>query len=114
MCHAWSTTPAYDLVTHCVGIQVVEPGASRVTIAPQLMGLDWAEGAIPTIRGVVEAGWSWDETAGDLLIWFVAPRGVQVDIIPPKINGRSPKLSVKVTPKKPKKVGEERFQCHYG
>ena len=61
LCHARCTTPAYDLATHCLGVRISKPGATEVTIIPHPMGLNWAEGVVPTIKGNIKIRWEWDE-----------------------------------------------------
>lgn len=50
-CHAWGGTPAYQIVRSIFGVEILEPGAAAVRIAPEFGGLDFAEGAVPTVRG---------------------------------------------------------------
>jgi hypothetical protein len=52
-CHAWSATPTYDLSTHVLGVRPGAPGYTSVRVDPCLGDLQWAEGAVPTPRGLV-------------------------------------------------------------
>jgi hypothetical protein len=90
LCHAWCTTPAYDLATHCLGAQIVAPGATRVLIAPHPMGLTWAEGTVPTAQGLVHVRWEWDDTNRQLLVQWVAPLGILIECQAPAIEGMQP------------------------
>lgn len=56
--HAWATAPANVVQRHVVGVEVIEPGAARVRIAPQPGGLSRFEAKVPTIRGAVEVSYS--------------------------------------------------------
>ncbi|MEX2680178.1 MAG: alpha-L-rhamnosidase N-terminal domain-containing protein [Candidatus Sigynarchaeota archaeon] len=49
--HAWSATPAYDLLTHVLGIKPTKPGFDEFTIKPELHDLQWARGTFPSIKG---------------------------------------------------------------
>jgi len=56
--HAWGTAPANVVQRHVAGVQVIEPGAARVRIAPQPSGLEGFEAKVPTIRGPVTVSYS--------------------------------------------------------
>lgn len=94
-CHAWCTTPAYDLSTHWLGIKPASPGFETVEISPTFMGLNQVSGIFPSIRGSIEV--SWKKTPIN--------EGVQIDIkvvIPPQITKGFfiiPALDGKVTQK---------------
>jgi alpha-L-rhamnosidase len=49
--HAWSATPAYDLLSHVIGIKPSKPGFEVFTIQPELHDLEWARGTFPSIKG---------------------------------------------------------------
>lgn len=51
--HAWSATPAYDLLAHVLGIKPTMPGFEAFTIQPELHRLDWARGTFPSIKGPI-------------------------------------------------------------
>jgi alpha-L-rhamnosidase len=53
LCHGWASGPTAWLTTYVLGIQVVEPGAKVVRIAPNLGDLTFAEGTYPTPYGEV-------------------------------------------------------------
>jgi alpha-L-rhamnosidase len=52
-CHAWGTAPANVIPRHLVGVEVIRPGASEISIAPKPGNLDWFRAVVPTIRGGV-------------------------------------------------------------
>jgi hypothetical protein len=56
-CHAWGSWIMVDLLTAVLGVTPAEPGFARVTIRPQPMGLSWARGSVPTVRGEVKVSW---------------------------------------------------------
>ena len=53
-CHAWSSTPTYDLTAHVLGVQPLEPGFRRTRIAPYFGELTSVAGRVPTPLGVIE------------------------------------------------------------
>jgi alpha-L-rhamnosidase len=52
--HAWSATPAYDLLTYICGIKPVAPGFEEFVIAPEFHDLEWAKGIFPSIQGNIQ------------------------------------------------------------
>ena len=60
-CHGWSTTPTFDLSTEVLGVAPLEPGFSRVRIAPQPVDLAWAKGVFPTVKGDMAVSWQRDD-----------------------------------------------------
>lgn len=56
--HAWGTAPANVVQRHVAGVEVIEPGAARVRIAPQPGDLSRFEAKVPTIRGAVSVSYS--------------------------------------------------------
>jgi len=81
LCHAFSATPVYQLSTHILGVQPLEPGFARFRIAPQPCDLEYARGMYPTVLGAVRVSWRKNETAMELE--FEVPAGAIADVIPP-------------------------------
>jgi alpha-L-rhamnosidase len=54
LCHGFSASPTYQLSRRVLGVSPDAPGWRSVIVTPDLAGLDFAEGAVPTIRGDVE------------------------------------------------------------
>jgi len=53
LCYSASAGPTAWLTEHVLGLKPVAPGCDAVMVNPNLAGLDWAEGALPTPHGVV-------------------------------------------------------------
>ncbi|MFF0342815.1 alpha-L-rhamnosidase C-terminal domain-containing protein [Kribbella sp. NPDC004875] len=74
-CHAWGAHPLYHYVATLLGVRPTAPGMTAVTVTPQLGGLEWAEGSVPTPHGPVtvraQAGRPADVTA---------PRAISITI----------------------------------
>ncbi len=51
--HGWSSTPTRDLVQRVLGVEPAEPGFGVARVEPNLGGLEWAEGAVPTPSGLL-------------------------------------------------------------
>jgi len=75
--HAWGTAPANVVQRHVAGVQVIEPGAACVRIAPQPGGLEGFEAKVPTIRGPVTVSYS---RAGKTVLEITLPPNVRGSI----------------------------------
>ena len=53
--HAWGGTPAWQLPVRLLGLRIEEPGFRRISLAPDLFGLDWADINLPTPFGPIRA-----------------------------------------------------------
>jgi len=78
LCHGWAAGPAPWLSEHVLGIKVLEPGCSRISIEPHLGKLDWAEGTFPTPYGVVYVKHTKNKR-GKVVTEFTVPEGVEVE-----------------------------------
>lgn len=54
LCHAWGASPVYLLGKYYLGVQPSAPGYETYTIEPNLGGLAWMEGKVPTQNGDIE------------------------------------------------------------
>ena len=54
LCHAWGASLIYLLGKYYLGIQPVKAGYSEFSIAPNLGGLQWMEGTVPTPHGEIK------------------------------------------------------------
>jgi hypothetical protein len=50
-CHAWGAHPIYHFFATLLGIRPTAPGMAKVTVRPNLGGLEWAEGTLRTPHG---------------------------------------------------------------
>ena len=51
LCHAWGASPIYLLGKYYLGVQPTTPGYETYSIEPNLGGLAWMEGKVPTANG---------------------------------------------------------------
>jgi alpha-L-rhamnosidase len=84
-CHAWSTTPTFDLSTEVLGVAPLEPGFARVRIAPQPAGLDWARGVFPSVKGEIQV--SWEKRGEEFRLSTAIPEGSTAEIALPSRPG---------------------------
>lgn len=54
LCHAWGASPIYLLGKYYLGVKPLSPAYETYLIEPQLGGLQWMEGAVPTPKGDVK------------------------------------------------------------
>jgi len=52
--HAWGAAPANIVSRYVLGVRPLEPGYAKILIVPQLGGLKWAKGQVPTAVGPIQ------------------------------------------------------------
>ncbi|NND07614.1 MAG: alpha-L-rhamnosidase [Saprospiraceae bacterium] len=53
LCHGWASGPTAWLSEHVLGIEILEPGCTKVRVNPHLGELEWVEGSYPTPFGPI-------------------------------------------------------------
>lgn len=81
--HAWSCWPVFLLPQYVVGVKPLQPGWSKVQLAPVLCGIKSAHYHTELSQGVLEVEVSVDETAGVILIQATLPVGTTAEIVAP-------------------------------
>jgi hypothetical protein len=54
LCHAWGASPIYLLGKYYLGIKPLSPGYETYLVEPNLGGLEWMQGKVPTPGGEVQ------------------------------------------------------------
>jgi len=54
LCHAWGASPIYLLGKYYLGVKPTSPGYQTYLVEPNLGGLKWMEGTVPTPNGEVK------------------------------------------------------------
>ena len=54
LCHAWGASPIYILGKYFLGVRPTKPGYEEYEVRPNLGGLTWMEGSVPTPFGKIE------------------------------------------------------------
>lgn len=54
LCHGWASGPAPYIASNVLGVKPLEAGYKKVEIEPNLSGLKWIRGAVPTPHGIIE------------------------------------------------------------
>jgi hypothetical protein len=73
--HPWGSSPTYLLSQYVLGISAVQPGYEQWQFKPMVygLGLNDAEGTVPTPFGPIYASWSFQ--SGRLVLVVEAPKG---------------------------------------
>lgn len=53
LCHAWGASPLYLLGKYYLGVKPTAPGYAAYTVEPNLGGLQWMKGTVPTPNGSI-------------------------------------------------------------
>ena len=73
--HAWGGTPLYSLPRALIGLDILEPGMTKLRLSPSLLGLEWARVELPTPKGMVTV----EERRGEAPS-ITAPSGIEIII----------------------------------
>lgn len=72
LCHGWAAGPAPFLSERVLGVRFLEPGGRRIEVAPELGGLEFVSGVVPSafgpIRVTADAGGEVEVKAGENII----------------------------------------------
>lgn len=78
LCHGWASGPTAWLSHHVLGIEILEPGCTKVRITPHLGDLAWVEGSFPTPYGPIKVRHE-RQSDGSIHTDVSVPDGVEVD-----------------------------------
>jgi alpha-L-rhamnosidase len=87
LAHGWSSGPTVWLSEQILGIRPTQPGFREAAIRPDLAGLTWARGSVPTPQGAISADYKASGAELDALIDL--PSGVTARISMPVCSGES-------------------------
>jgi alpha-L-rhamnosidase len=77
--HAWNAYPTYEFLTIICGIKVMKPGFTEIEISPDLTGLQFAKGSLPTPFGLIETDY---KILNDkLFVQITIPNGIIANFI---------------------------------
>lgn len=74
LCHGWSCGPVQFLTENALGVKFVEAGGKKIKIQPDLMGLKYVKGKVPTAYGIIEI--SHEKTENGIKTEYKLPDGV--------------------------------------
>ncbi len=84
--HGWSSGPTAWLSEQVLGVRPTAPGFAHTSIRPDLMGLEWAKGTVPTPQGEIHVDYRATKTF-DALIEL--PTGVVATVSMPICHGEN-------------------------
>ncbi len=91
--HGWSSGPTALMMEQILGIQPTAAGFKKVTIRPDLAGLQWAKGAEPTPQGLLKVSL---EQKSNLQTTIDLPSGIEATVLVPINNaGQHPLINGK-------------------
>jgi hypothetical protein len=76
--HAWGAAPANIISRYVLGVRPLEPGYTKMLIAPQPGTLKWIRGKVPTPRGAVSVSWNTDTASLDIEVPAGATASVEL------------------------------------
>jgi alpha-L-rhamnosidase len=88
LAHGWSSGPLPWIVVHILGVHPETPGFATVTIAPDLCGLQWASGQVPTPNG--EIGVTLHASKDAMKVTVVLPKHITAKVILPAPSSEQP------------------------
>jgi alpha-L-rhamnosidase len=82
--HAWTAYPGYIFQKYICGIQPTSGGFATFDVRPETGGLTFAEGAVPTVKGLITT--RWEKTAsGEFALSVDVPANTEASIYIPKL-----------------------------
>ncbi|HEX3624987.1 MAG TPA: family 78 glycoside hydrolase catalytic domain [Verrucomicrobiae bacterium] len=84
--HAWTSYPAYIFLKYICGIQPTSGGFATFDIRPATDGLTFAEGTVPTVKGLITTRWEKDSDSG-FSLKIKVPANTCASIYIPKFYG---------------------------
>ncbi len=82
--HAWTSYPGYIFLRYICGIQPTSGGFATFDVRPETGGLTFAEGSVPTIKGLVTTHWE-KRNDGQFLLSIRVPANTRATIYIPKL-----------------------------
>ena len=82
LAHGWSAGPAAWLQENVLGVRALTPGFQQVEIRPDLLGLHWAKGRVPTPQGMIAVDLQTASTTVDV------PAGLQARVLVASPDGK--------------------------
>jgi len=82
--HAWTAYPAYIFLKYICGIQPTSGGFATFDVRPETGGLTFAEGAVPTVKGMITTRWE-KSAGGKFSLAVQVPANTRAAICIPKL-----------------------------
>jgi alpha-L-rhamnosidase len=83
--HAWTAYPAYLFLKYICGIQPTSGGFATFDVRPETSGLTFAEGTVPTVKGLITTRWE-KSADGRFSLSVKVPANTRAAIYIPKLT----------------------------
>ncbi|HTB83021.1 MAG TPA: family 78 glycoside hydrolase catalytic domain [Candidatus Sulfotelmatobacter sp.] len=83
--HAWTSYPGYIFLEYICGIQPTSGGFATFDVRPETGGLTFAEGSVPTVKGLITTRWE-KSANGRLSLSVKVPANTRAAIYLPKLS----------------------------
>jgi alpha-L-rhamnosidase len=90
--HAWTSYPGYIFLKYICGIQPTSGGFATFDVRPETGGLTLAEGAVPTVKGLITTRWE-KGSDGSFSLRIKVPANTCASIYIPKLSGGTSTVS---------------------
>ena len=85
--HAWTAYPGYLFLKYICGIQPTSGGFATFDVRPETGGLAFAEGTVPTVKGLIRTRWE-KAPEGGFSLSVNVPANTRASVYIPKlVNG---------------------------
>jgi hypothetical protein len=84
--HAWSTGPTAALSRYVLGVAPVTAGYRTWRVAPEVTGLRFAQGVVPTPYGPISARWQVGASDGSFVMTVQRPHGTRGGVAVPLLG----------------------------
>ncbi|HMP77121.1 MAG TPA: alpha-L-rhamnosidase C-terminal domain-containing protein [Kiritimatiellia bacterium] len=79
-CHGWSNLPGHAFRRLYLGLEILEPGGSRIRVAPWPGALTQANGGIPLPHGTLHVAWTKAPDGRAIELRLLIPEGTRVEV----------------------------------
>jgi alpha-L-rhamnosidase len=83
--HAWTSYPGYLFLKYICGIQPTSGGFATFDVRPETGGLIFAEGAVPTVKGLITTRWE-KSAGGRFSLLAHVPANTRATVYIPKLS----------------------------
>ncbi len=83
--HAWTAYPAYIFLKYICGIQPTSGGFATFDVRPETGGLTFAEGTVPTVKGLITTRWE-KGADGRFSLSINVPPNTRASVCLPKLS----------------------------
>ncbi len=83
--HAWTSYPAYIFLKYICGIQPTSGGFATFDVRPETGGLTFAEGTVPTVKGLITTRWEKSDD-GKFSLSIHVPANTRASVYIPELS----------------------------